>query len=124
MKPTFSVIRNFIANSDSRHRPEAHVDEPMSAGEREQLASDIEQFLDDTCGPYHWDDLTSVSAKTTDRRAVLDYLISTSDLYPTNSGWCNDVGEQRLRDLVNLLRSDCSSPAIREFITEEYSKDG
>jgi hypothetical protein len=124
MKPLLNVVREFIAGADPMHRPKVHADDPMSGSEREQVASDIERFLDGTCGPYDWDDLTSESAKTTERQAVLNYLISTSDLYPANSGWCSDVGEERLRAFVILLRSDAKSVAIREFIGKEYSENG
>ena len=124
MKPLLNVVREFIAGADPMHRPKAHADDAMSGSEREQIASDIERFLDGTCGPYDWDDPTSESAKTAERQAVLDYLTSASDLYPTNSGWCSDLGKERLRAFVILLRSDAKSAAIQKFIAKEYSKDG
>jgi hypothetical protein len=88
----------------------------VTRAEREQVAATIESFVGESCGPYDWDDLISISRSDRVFEAICRYCASTSDLYPAKKGWCNDEGVAKLREFAALLRSDAGDDEITAFI--------
>ena len=74
---------------------------------RLDAANLIQRFLDGSCGPYDWDDFTSVHYQDPVIEAAVQRCVSVRDEYPPDNarGYCNSQGLEVLRSIIAKLRT-------------------
>ena len=107
-----------------RRQPSPDADLPLTRAEREEVAAQIDAFLSGSCGSYDWDDLISIPQTKKAYELVRGYLSSTSEIYPTQKGWCSPAGIKQLQLFAQLLRSSATHSEIDAFIVSEEQKRG
>ena len=70
-----------------------------------EVADLIDRFLRGEVGPYEWDDFISIRSRDPRIERVRRECLEIPDRYPTESGYCNDAGVARLRELASSLRA-------------------
>jgi hypothetical protein len=72
----------------------------------EEVATQIEKFLDGTAGTYDWDDFICFELADPYLEKVRQLCVETNTRYPTSDGkgWCNERGAAVLRQLAADVR--------------------
>jgi hypothetical protein len=72
----------------------------------DEVATQIEAFVDNTGGTYDWDDFISFELADPYLENVRQLCIATNSRYPTGDGkgWCNEQGLAVLRQLAADVR--------------------
>jgi len=92
----------------------------MAKSDREYVAKTINDFLnDENPNPYTWDELISSPKPNKTYQLVCNYLDSTRELYPSNFGWCNVKGTEKLKEFSKLLASSTEDKNIHKFIKND-----
>ena len=75
---------------------------------KEQVAVEIENFLDGKGGPYDWDDFMSITLADPDLDQVRVICGMLPDRYPPGNegGYCSEEGFEVMRNLVKELRQE------------------
>lgn len=75
---------------------------------REDVASEIEAFLDGTGGAYDWDDFCTFTIADPELDKIRARCVQLDEEFPPGSsgGYCNEEGEKVLRDYVIDLRRE------------------
>jgi hypothetical protein len=106
----------FRQNITSRENPQSKMSQP----DRVYVSQTITDFIEDkTSDPYLWDDLISTPKSNKTYQTICDYLNSTQKIYPSQFGWCNEKGVEKLKELSTLLCSSAEEKEILKFIKEE-----
>jgi hypothetical protein len=101
--------------------PQKEINSPkMTAPDKVYIAQTITEFLESkSTNPYAWDDLISTPKSNKTYQTICDYLNSTQKIYPSQFGWCNEKGVEKLKELSTLLCSSAEENEILKFIKEE-----
>jgi len=72
-----------------------------------EAASTIEAFIAGSCGPWDWDDFTSLITKDAFLDSVRQQCVDVYDNYPAGERgrYCSDEGLDVLRSIVRELRA-------------------
>ncbi len=73
---------------------------------REEVADLIDRFLDGTCGPYDWDDFTSVRLGDPELEVARQACVEVNWKYPSgrSTGYRSAEGRAELRSIAAELR--------------------
>lgn len=71
-----------------------------------EIAATIEKFLDGELPTSEWDSFLSVQILEPGLNTIRGRCLQVKEQYPSLDGsWCNEQGEQKLRELISDLRS-------------------
>ena len=72
---------------------------------KEEVATLIKTFLDDSCGEWDWDDFLSVKQKDPEIEKIRLFCAQISDLFPPtkNGEYCNEEGTLALQNFAQAL---------------------
>ena len=72
---------------------------------KSELAKLIRSFVDGSCGPWDWDDFTSVSHKDQEIERLRQAINEVPDKYPPGkkTHWCNEAGIEVLLGIADAL---------------------
>jgi hypothetical protein len=73
---------------------------------RAEVADIIERFLDNSSGPWDWDDFTSISIEDADLERIRLFCVGARDDNAPIGQYCDEAGLELRRKFVRLLRSD------------------
>jgi len=75
---------------------------------QKDAANIIESFLNGTCGPYDWDDFTSLKSSDPIVEEIRKKCMTIPSQFPPkhHSEYCNTAGVQALHQFASALRSN------------------
>ena len=93
----------------------------MPADEKGEIVKVIDEFIEETGGPYDWDWIMTGPKKSKEGELISCFCSSLDSVYPpTEKGhFCSPEGIQKLSELLNLIRTEESgSPRVFEFLED------